>query len=195
MPRTGESCRRSRRDSLPAAWPARFGRTRRARRPIACWRRAMRSAERCDATEKSKRTPSEMEEVRNARERWSTTKSWPRLERHQSSPEELNLWRERGSSPGSGPPRSPSRLFSQWRCEGACSTARYSGGAASALNRLPCPAFAINCTSKLRQSILRRKRAGRSAAYRVREDPDHLLHGATRVTEPSGVGNQTVPRE
>ena len=48
--------------------------------------------------------------------------------------------------------------------------ARYSGGAAPALNRLPCPAFAINCTAKLSEPEAPRKRR---RAIRVEYEAEH----------------------
>lgn len=62
------------------------------------------------------------------------------------------MWRERGSSPGSGPSHSPSRdpQVAVAVLEWTCATARYSGGAASVLHRLPCPVFA----NQLLQRIL-----------------------------------------
>ena len=59
-----------------------------------------------------------MEEARNADGECRGDRG--AIVRHQPSPEDMFTWRERGSSPGSGPPLSPSRLCSQWRNEEAC---------------------------------------------------------------------------
>src|SRR5688572_8284723 len=71
-----------------------------------------------------------------------------RLDRHQHLPRGSETWRERKSSPGSGPRRSPSRL-SRPVVLRARVTTRYSGGAAPAFHRFPWLPFAINCSSKL----------------------------------------------
>jgi hypothetical protein len=66
----------------------------------------------------------------------------------------VRKWRERESSPGSGLRCSPSRLpiRSVALCEQAVGT-RYSGGAAPALHRFPCPAFAFSCEAESRPKV------------------------------------------
>ena len=65
-----------------------------------------------------------------------------------SSPEETKSWRERRSSPGSG----LNSLAFPTEVSGCESdvAARYSGGAAPAFHRFPCPALASNCERESR---------------------------------------------
>src|SRR5205814_8121271 len=81
-----------------------------------------------------------------------------RLTANRTSPEVLLKWRGRKSSPGFGPPDSPSRLLLQSVAFRVCVNARYSGGAAPASHRFPWLPSAIDYLAKLPTSQRLRKR-------------------------------------
>src|SRR5947207_13008349 len=72
-----------------------------------------------------------------------------RLTATRTSPEVLRKWRGRKSSPGFGPPDSPSRLLLQSVAFRVCVNARYSGGAAPASHRFPWLPSAVDYLAKV----------------------------------------------
>src|SRR5688500_4096195 len=102
-----------------------------------------------------------------------------RVERHQHLPRGSETWRERKSSPGSGPRRSPTRRYSTSGATSARCVARYSGGAAPASHRFPW----LPLANRLSRRLSPPECAGKRKDHRAADDERKRDH-VTRIDPP-----------